>query len=323
MKVKKRYLIERKREGRGIYLLPLLFFFCFIPFYMSRYSEREKETLILEATPGQVWIMQKRIWGNYKMAMEEYLVGMLAASIPAEYEMETLKAQAILLRSFCISQMVKEDGKKVVHDAVVKEYYFNEQQRNDLWQDKTGEYENKVKQAVRETKGMFLVCGEDVINPPFFRLSNGVTRDVTEYVLSESKYPYMKSVVCEKDVMAENYIQYVEMTDREFEKQIKKLVGKNGGKLQKLILYKDENGYVKEVEVNGKKIKGEVFRQAFGLASSSFSLEKIDSVIEIQTKGIGHGFGFSQWEANGMAKEGKNYEELLQYFFGNISLEKI
>ena len=323
MKVKKRYLIERKREGRGIYLLPLLFFFCFIPFYMSRYSEREKETLILEATPGQVWIMQKRIWGNYKMAMEEYLVGMLAASIPAEYEMETLKAQAILLRSFCISQMVKEDGKKVVHDAVVKEYYFNEQQRNDLWQDKTGEYENKVRQAVKETKGMFLVCGEDVINPPFFRLSNGVTRDVTEYVLSESKYPYMKSVVCEKDVMAEIYIQYVEMTDKEFEKQIKKLVGKKGGKLQKLILYKDENGYVKEVEVNGKKIKGEVFRQAYGLASSSFSLEKIDSMIEIQTKGIGHGFGFSQWEANGMAKEGKNYEELLQYFFGNISLEKI
>ena len=323
MNVKKRYRRERKREGRGMYLLPLLFFFCVIPFYMSGYSEREKETLILESTPGQVWIMQKRIWGNYKVAMEEYLVGMMAATIPIEYEMETLKAQAILLRSFCISQMVKENGKKVVHDDVVKDYYFNEKQRNELWKDNIEEYENKVRQAVKETKGIFLVCGEDVINPPFFRLSNGVTRDVTEYVLSESKYPYMKSVVCEKDAMAEDYIQYVEMTDREFEKQIKKLVGKKGGKLQKIILYKDENGYVKEVGVNGKKIKGEVFRQAFGLASASFSLDKIDSVIEIQTKGIGHGFGFSQWEANGMAKEGKNYEELLQYFFGNISLEKI
>lgn len=323
MKVKKRYLRESKREGRGIYLLPLLFFFCFIPFYMSQYSEREKETLMLDSTPGQVWVMQKRIWGNYKIAMEEYLVGMMAATIPGEYEMETLKAQAILLRSFCMSQMVKEDGKKVVHDVVVKDYYFNEKQRNELWKDNITEYENKVRQAVKETKGMFLVCGEDVINPPFFRLSNGVTRDVTEYVLSESKYPYMKSVACEKDIMAENYIQYVEMTDREFEKQIKKLMGKKGGKLQKLILYKDENGYVKEVEVNSKKIKGEAFRQAFGLASSSFSLEKIDSMIEIQTKGIGHGFGFSQWEANCLAKEGRNYEELLQYFFENISVEKI
>ena len=69
MNVKKRYRRERKREGRGMYLLPLLFFFCMIPFYMSGYSEREKETLILDSTPGQVWIMQKRIWGNYKEAM--------------------------------------------------------------------------------------------------------------------------------------------------------------------------------------------------------------------------------------------------------------
>ena len=304
-------------------LIPLLFFFCMIPFLMSRYSEREKETLMLDTTAGQVWVMQKRIWGNYKMAMEEYLVGMMAATIPGEYEVETLKAQAILLRSFCMSQMVKEDGKKVIHDDTLKDFYLNEKQRNEIWKDNAEEYEKKVSQAVKETKGIFIVCGEDVINPPFFRMSNGVTRDVTEYVLSESKYPYMKSVVCKNDVMSEDYIQYVETTDKMFEKEIKKVLGKKVGKIQKLILYKDENGYVKEVEVNGKKIKGEVFRQVFGLASSSFSLQKIDSVIEIQTKGIGHGFGFSQWEANALAKEGKKYEELLQYFFENISLEKI
>lgn len=304
-------------------LIPLLFFFCMIPFLMSRYSEREKETLMLDTAAGQVWVMQKRIWGNYKMAMEEYLVGMMAATIPGEYEVETLKAQAILLRSFCMSQMVKEDGKKVIHDDTLKDFYLNEKQRNEIWKDNAEEYEKKVSQAVKETKGIFIVCGEDVINPPFFRMSNGVTRDVTEYVLSESKYPYMKSVVCKNDVMSEDYIQYVETTDKMFEKEIKKMLGKKVGKIQKLILYKDENGYVKEVEVNGKKIKGEVFRQVFGLASSSFSLQKIDSVIEIQTKGIGHGFGFSQWEANALAKEGKKYEELLQYFFENISLEKI
>lgn len=278
---------------------------------------------MLDTAAGQVWVMQKRIWGNYKMAMEEYLVGMMAATIPGEYEVETLKAQAILLRSFCMSQMVKEDGKKVIHDDTLKDFYLNEKQRNEIWKDNAEEYEKKVSQAVKETKGIFIVCGEDVINPPFFRMSNGVTRDVTEYVLSESKYPYMKSVVCKNDVMSEDYIQYVETTDKMFEKEIKKVLGKKVGKIQKLILYKDENGYVKEVEVNGKKIKGEVFRQVFGLASSSFSLQKIDSVIEIQTKGIGHGFGFSQWEANALAKEGKKYEELLQYFFENISLEKI
>ena len=290
---------------------------------MRGFSEIQTSTLALEDTPGQVWVMEKRLWGSYRIPMEEYLIGMIAATIPAEYETETLKAQAILLRSFCLSQMVKEDGKKVIHDDVIKKYYVNEKQRNEIWQEKAGEYENKMKQAIKDTKGMFLVCEGDVINPPFFRLSNGTTRDVTEYVLTKSKYPYMKSVVCKQDVMAEDYIQYVEMTEKEFEKQIIKLIGKKAGKIKKLILYKDEKNYVKEIEINGKKINGEKFRQAFALASSSFSLQKIDSVIEIQTKGIGHGFGFSQWEANYLAKEGKSYEDLLLHFYKNISLEKI
>ena len=163
---------------------------------MSQYSEMEKTNISLETPPGQVWVMQKKFWGERKMAMEDYLIGMMAATIPVEYEMETLKAQAILLRSFCLSQMVKEDGRKVVYDDDLKEYYSNKNQRKEMWEEKSEEYENKVRQAISETKGMFMVCQDDIINPPFFRLSNGITRDVTEYVLSESKYPYMKSVVC-------------------------------------------------------------------------------------------------------------------------------
>ena len=323
MIVKKRYKRVEQRERRGYFFVPLLFFFCFLPFFMSQYSEMEKTNMSLETPPGQVWVMQKKFWGERKMAMEDYLIGMMAATIPVEYEMETLKAQAILLRSFCLSQMVKEDGRKVVYDDDLKEYYSNKNQRKEMWEEKSEEYENKVRQAISETKGMFMVCQDDIINPPFFRLSNGITRDVTEYVLSESKYPYMKSVICKEDTMAEDYIQYVEMKDKEFEKKIKKLVGKKVGKIQKLILYKDKNGYVKEVEINEDKIKGEVFRQFFGLASSCFTLQKIDSVIEIQTKGIGHGFGFSQWEANCLAREGRTYEDLLKHFYKNISIEKI
>ena len=98
--IKKGY--RREPQRRGYYFMPLLFFFCIFPFFMSRYSEKEKDALASETLPGQVWIMQTKFWGDYKMAMEEYLIGMMAATIPVEYEMETLKAQAILLRSFCL-----------------------------------------------------------------------------------------------------------------------------------------------------------------------------------------------------------------------------
>ena len=100
---RKKYRREKQKEGRGYIFIPLLFFFFFFPFFMSRYSEVERSKLTIKNSPGQVWVMEKRLWGNYSMELEQYLIGMMAATIPGEYEMETLKAQAILLRSFCLS----------------------------------------------------------------------------------------------------------------------------------------------------------------------------------------------------------------------------
>ena len=312
-----------KRGGRGHYILPLLLFFCLFPLVMSGFQTIEKQSIVIENSPGQVWVLEKHFWGEKWIEMEEYLVGMLAATIPQDYEKETLKAQAIILRSFCMTQMKKENGKKVIHDDIIQDYYLGEKQREVLWQDAYGEYEAKMKEIISETRGILLVCDGDIMNPPFFRLSNGATRDVGEYILQKEKYPYMKSVDCKGDMLADNYIQYVEMTQKEFEKRLKKLLPGDEQKIQKLVSYKDEKGYVKEVEINGVRMEGERFRQAFDLASSSFTLQKINSIIEIQTKGIGHGFGFSQWSANALAKEGLTYEELLHHFYKNITLEKI
>ena len=102
-----------------------------------------------------------------------------------------------------------------------------------------------------------------------------------------------------------------------------KLVQKKTDNLKKIILYRDNNGYVKEVQIGEEKIDGDRFRETLKLQSSSYSLDKIDNTIEIQTKGIGHGFGFVQYEANELAKNEKDYMDLLNYFFDNISFEKL
>ena len=178
----KRISQRNKREGRRHYILPLLLFFCLFPIVMSGFQKIEKQEISIHNPPGQVWVVEKYLWGQKRLEMEEYLTGMLAATIPVEYEKETLKAQAIILRSFCMTLLKKENGKKVVYDDVIKNYYLSEAQRKELWQEKYDANETKLKQAVWETKGMILVCNGDIINPPFFRLSNGNTRDVTEYV---------------------------------------------------------------------------------------------------------------------------------------------
>ncbi len=313
---------EKRGERKGI-LLPALLFFLLFPYIISGFSDVEKQTLAKEEVPGQIWVLEKKIWGSQEVPLEEYLVGMVAATIPVEYEAETLKAQAIILRSYCVNHMKKEEGKKVIYDDALKNYFFSSQDCEELWGENAKINLAKIKKAVSDTKGVILVCNGDIVEAPFCRMSNGKTRDITEYVVRTENYNYMKSRACEKDELANDFIQYIEMSKEEFEEILKKLVDLSTDKIEKIVLYRDANNYVKEVQIGEEVIDGEEFREAFDLVSSSFSLDKIDDVIEIQTKGMGHGFGFSQYEANQLAISGRDYTYLLNCFFENITLEKV
>lgn len=313
---------EKRREGKGM-LLPALLFFLLFPYIISGFSDVKKQTLAKEDVPGQIWVLQKRVWGSQKIPLEEYLMGMIAATIPVEYEPETLKAQAVILRSYCINHMKKEAGEKIIYDDVLQGYYFSPKECKKMWEENAEDNLTKIEKAVQDTQGLILVCDGDIVEAPFCRMSNGKSRDITEYVVRKENYKYMKSEVCEKDGLAKDFVQYTEINQEEFEKILKKLMGESFKGLKKITLYRDANSYVKEVQVGEKLMEGEQFREALGLVSSCFSLDKINDVIEIQTKGIGHGFGFSQYEANEQAKNGKDYTLLLHYFFQNITLEKI
>lgn len=313
---------EKGRDRAGMLLLALLFFLLF-PYIISSFSEVEKQTIVTEEVPGQIYVLEKRIWGGQKIPLEEYMIGMMAATIPANYEIETLKAQAIILRSFCMNHMKKENGEKIIYDDELKEYYFTHQEYEELWGENAESYLKKIQSAIEETKGMILVCNGDIAEPPFCRMSNGKTRDITEYVIRKENFEYMKTVVCSKDEMAKDFVQYVEISQKDFTRKISKLVNIKSDRIDKIVLYRDANDYVKEIQIGEQIIDGEEFRAAFGLVSSSFSLDKIDNIIEIQTKGMGHGFGFSQYEANQLAVDGREYIYLLNYFFNNITLEKM
>ena len=319
MRVKKYYKMPR-RDRRGVFLLPLLFFFLF-PYIVSNFSAMEKQNLVKEVVPGEIWVIQKKIWGEQKIPLEKYLEGMMAATIPAEYHIEALKAQGIILRTFCMSQVEKRDGSKVIRDDKIKELYYSPAECQRLWQEEWEEKEKKMRQALKETKGIIVVSEERLPSLPFVRISNGYTRDIAEYVLSKDEYSYMKTVACPEDEQSEEYLQYMELSVQEFQKKFQKLL-ENKNTSEKITLYRDSAGYVKEVVIGEEKIDGEIFKKALGLVSTCFYIEKIDDVVQIRTKGIGHGFGFSQYSADKMAKTGCDYSSLLNYFFQNISLEK-
>ena len=263
--------IIRKNEKRGEcgrILLPALLFFLLFPYVISGFSDLEKQTIAKEDTPGEIQVLEKKVWGSKEVPLEEYLVGMVAATIPVEYETETLKAQAILLRSYCVNHIKKEEGKKVIYDDELKNYFFSMQDCEEVWGENTTANFTKIEKAVNATKGMILVCNGDIVEPPFCRMSNGKTRDISEYVIKQEDFEYMKSIVCEKDSLAENFVQYTEISREEFEQVLKELAGQPLERIEKITLYRDKNDYIKEVQAGEIVIDGEKIKEALELASS-------------------------------------------------------
>lgn len=322
MKYKKLRYKKQRRDRRGLFLLALLFLFLF-PYIVSNFSGMEKQYLQTQDLPGEIWVLQRKIWGYEKIPLEEYLKGMLAGSIPIDYQEETLKAQAIILRTYCLCHVENKGGDKVIWDDNMKEFYISLVDREKLFGDHFAEKEEKIERAVKATKGIIAVWNDKIPELPFCRISNGQTRNIEEYVLRKEEFDYIKTALCPEDKMSENYIQYIEIPMNEFQKNIKRLLKEKNTMLDKITIYRDSMEYVKEIEIGSTVIDGELFKNTFQLASSCFYLEEINGQIQFKTKGQGHGFGFSQYSANQMAKEGNTYENLLTYFFQNIELEKV
>ena len=323
MRIDKIYTTKKERRNSKAGLLIFLLFFLFFPYSLSTFTQNDKQNLKKEESYGKIWIEEKHFWGTRQIELEEYLSGMVAGTIPASFEKETLKAQAVILRSYCVFLAENKGGRKVVEGDKVRDYYFSKKDWMHGVKKEEEKYYERVEQAVKETEGKILLYQNEVIAPPFFYSGNGKTREISDYPGVGKQYPYLRPVACEQDMEAEYYSNYKEIDEKRFEEKIKKYFGKKELSPGKIILYRDSTDYVKVVEIDNRQMGGEEFRKLFDLESSCFSIEKINNKILFQTKGRGHGFGFSQFQANQLAKQGMTAEELLNYFFKEILLEKI
>ena len=178
-----------------------------------------------------------------EMPIEEYCVGMLAKEIPASYEEEALKAQAILVRTD-VYKKINESGS----DTVLEDDFWTQKQMEKAWGGKYSKYYHKLEKVWSETEGQVLNYGDTLALTPFFRLSNGWTRDAKE-VLESEDYPYLKIVECPDDIEAEKQLQTVTVDDMDAE-----------------ITATDTAGYVLNVRVGQENVSGEEFRNTYKLA---------------------------------------------------------
>ncbi len=272
--------------------------------------------------------------GIYKpMDVEEYVLGILAGVISPDYEEETLKLQAVLIRTNLLKEM-KERGTKDAED--IPYTYISVEERKEMWGERNYErQEKRFERAVMDTAGKVLAKEGNLIMACYHEVSIGKTASAKE-ILGE-EVSYLQSVESSRDVEAKHYMNLVEYSEKELAECVNQwntaadTNGEKEGKdtdtqreeQQEIAVEIEEstkNGFVKKIRVNGDSYTGEEAMQMFHLPSLNFYVEKREEGLRFVCLGTGNCLGVSQYGANRMAKEGKTMKEILDYYYQNVSL---
>ncbi|WP_273130833.1 stage II sporulation protein D [Bacillus weihaiensis] len=260
-----------------------------------------------------------------KVALEEYVAGVVASEMPVSFELEALKAQSLAARTFIVNRLLSDfSGGKKSHTDITDQSTFNQAYKNkeelkELWKDQYDVYMSKIEAAVFATRGFILTYDEEPIDPSFFSASNGYTENSEE--IWSYPLPYLRSVESPWDKQSPHYHDQKVLELEQFEKKLGVKLDKNS--VFAKVIAKTKGGRVKEIEISGQSFTGKEVRDLLDLKSTDFTLKKAGETVLIKTLGHGHGVGMSQYGANGMAKEGKTYKDIIHYYYKDIDISKV
>lgn len=249
---------------------------------------------------------------TYELELNQYIVGLAAGQMPITYEDEAIKAQIVIARTNLFNRI---GSKTQIETSELGMNYVNLTQMEKYWGTE-GFYENyaKLERLVEETGNEVIKYENKLIDAPYHAISAGATRNAEE-ALKSNIYPYLVSVDAKADIEAENFITIYTMSLEEMSGKLSRVL-----KLVPQVADRDSSGYIETIKLDDEIVSGEQFCKELGIASSNFSIDGDSKKIKITCKGRGHGLGMSQYTANKMAKEGKNYKEIISYFYKNINI---
>ena len=266
-----------------------------------------------------------------EIPLEEYLVGVVSNEMPANFEDEALKAQAVAARTYLISK--KTNGclnhqEADVCDSTHCQVYTSKSERISKWDESEAEKNwAKIENAVNETKGQVLTYENQIaLYPQFFSTSSGKTENSEDVGWAE--IPYLKSVESKGEEVAPKFESEQSFTVDDFINTINTKYENTNIKKNTLnenieVISRSDSGSVTQIEVGDTVLEGLDFRGALGLNSSNFTYEIKNNNIVFQCKGYGHGVGMSQWGANVMAKNKNKYTEILRHYYTGIEISKL
>ena len=256
-----------------------------------------------------------------EMSVEDYVPAVLAGEMAGDWPLEALKAQAILARTFVL-QFVSEkesryEGADISTDIEEAQAY-NADAVND-----------RIRQAVRETRGLVLNAGGELPYAWFHAHSGGLTaraKEGLDYEKDEPGYTQCVKGMENEEAPAEAAAWQAAFTMDEVIAAARDVGVKIGEVTDVAIGQRGESGRAKTLVISGKEVSAPAFRIAIGSTKMrSCLLESLkieDGQLKMAGRGYGHGVGMSQWGAYAMAEQGKTAEEIVMHYFAGVTLER-
>lgn len=246
--------------------------------------------------------------------LEEYIIGVVSSEMPASFNIEALKAQSVVARTYALK--ANQTG-KMLTDTVSTQSYIDADQMRSKWGSSYNTYYNKIKNAVESTSGEYLSYNGNYIEALYHSTNNGKTESSLD--VFGNYYPYLVSVTSDYDKSASSYLRNVNF---DFNTLSNKLgINLNSNSVINIISYTD-GGNIKEININGNIYSGKRVRELLGLRSADFDINIENNSVNITTRGYGHGVGMSQYGANGMANAGYGYKDILSHYYPGTILKK-
>jgi len=313
-----------KKLAAAIAILMILLFAIPLLLVRDRGEEPGKKEAPEEDLPIDVYMCDTdRI---VTMNLEDYVLGVVAGEMPASFHPEALKAQALAARTYTMLRMrqfggsgcSKHPGAEICADSTHCQAYRDPVSvKKDL---------DKLKDAVYGTAGEVIVYDNKLIDAVFHSTSGGKTENSEE--IWSNRVPYLRSVVSQYEEHSPKFVARQEISIDNFVQCIKKLdpevvINKKNIKNEIKVLERSEGGRITIIKIGNKTFKGMDVRNVLGLNSSNFSFDVTASTILFTVVGNGHGIGMSQYGADGMAKNGASYRDIVTNYYQGVAIVNI
>lgn len=284
-------------------------------------DEYESETVYTNTTVNSEKIRVLRTQSNKVIDIDiyDYVVGAVAAEMPASYSLEALKAQAVAGYSYALWIMENADNANrelydISDNSDTHQAYSDYDQLKEKWGEKYDKNIKTIKDAVNSVLGEYLCYENEPAMCVYHAISGGSTQSAKQAWGNE--IAYLKSVTAPGDTLSPDFDNEISYTQEE----IKNKLNISSKEKIEIRLTFGEGEYVKAVSVSSKNYSGTEFASALGLTSPCFTVNEDKNGFNFTVKGKGHGIGMSQYSADYMARQGSTYKEILAHFYPGTTL---